>query len=87
MHSQTLMVIAIGWANKSKIIQFYNTYTMIIYTTGDYNMDQGRHTNTRFSLTYDGDIFVGTYRLYSNPAPEPYFQEHRSNTSHQTKIL
>ena len=35
-------------------------------------MYPGSHKNMHFDLTYDGGIFVGTYILYSNPAPETY---------------
>ena len=58
---QTLARIAIGCVKASNEMQFYNLVTRIIYKTGEYDMDPGRHTNIYFGLTCDEGIFVGTY--------------------------
>ena len=42
-------------------MQFNNPVIRSIYTTGDYKLDPGHHTNTHFGLTYDEGMFVGTY--------------------------
>ena len=50
-------------------MQFYNSVTRSVYTTGYYKLDMGRHMNTKFGLNYDVDII---YSSYYNPTPEPY---------------
>ena len=60
--SQTLAGGSICQATDLNKIQFYNPLTIIVYTTVVYKLDPGHHNNTNLSLTYNGGIFVGTYR-------------------------
>ena len=53
-------------------MNFYNPVTRSFYTTVEYALDTGLHTNTNFFLTYNGGIFVGTYSSHSDPDLEPY---------------
>ena len=62
--SQTLVGTAIGRTNNSILMMFHNTTTYSVYTTTDYSLNPGRHTNAHFGLTYNGGIFVGTYSSY-----------------------
>ena len=56
---QTSSGIDIGRTKNYNAMQFYNKFTQSVYTTWDYNMDPGHHTNTQFRLTYDGGILLG----------------------------
>jgi hypothetical protein len=40
---------------------FYCPHSKRIYTSGDYHLDEGRHTAQAFNLKYEGGIFVGLY--------------------------
>ena len=69
---QTLSKILMSRDTNSKTMTFYNPVTIIVYTTGYYDLDPVRHTNTHFRLIFKRAIFVGTYRSYSYHDPEPY---------------
>jgi hypothetical protein len=53
--------IAIGRCRKTDGLLFYCPHTKVIYSSGDFKLDEGRNTPNTFNLQYEGGIFVGMY--------------------------
>jgi len=54
---------------------FYFPHTKVIYSSGDFKLDEGRNTPNTFNLQYEGGIFVGMYDSASTTTQvEPFPQ-------------
>jgi hypothetical protein len=58
--------IALSRCRKSDGMIFYCPHKKQLYTSSDYELDEGCNTPTTFDLHYDGDIFIGLYKNQAN---------------------
>jgi len=59
--AKSMSGIAIGRCRKTDGLLFYCPHTKVIYSSGDFKLDEGRNTPNTFNLQYEGGIFVGMY--------------------------
>ena len=73
--AKSMSGIAIGRCRKTDGLLFYFPHTKVIYSSGDFKLDEGRNTPNTFNLQYEGGIFVGMYdSAWTTTQVEPFSQ-------------